>query len=357
MHYTRLELTDFRSYPHYMSDFSPGVNVIVGPNGSGKTNILEALYALSHGTSWRGRDKDMVRHETEASRVNARLSDKSSRQLELNMAEPRLQKKFILNKTSIKRLQFSQKLPVVLFDPDILRTLSGSPSRRRDYLDDLLSRTHANYSVMLHRYERALAQRNELLKSSVRDSATQWQDHLFVWDIKLAEIATYLISARLKLLELFNAQLSDYYGRIANTPTNITITYSSKVDPATYSQDMIYALQRNLSADRLRGFTSFGPHRDDISIQINGYPAADVASRGEMRSIMLAMKLIEVDTLKDIFGSQPLLLLDDVFSELDAGRRNMLVSVMKETQTIITTTDADTLSDQLQATIIRTSSN
>ncbi|HEX4662177.1 MAG TPA: DNA replication and repair protein RecF, partial [Candidatus Saccharimonadales bacterium] len=316
--------------------------------------ILEALYTLSHGTSWRGRDKDMVRHDTTTARLNARLSDKSSRQLELSTPETRLQKKFILNKTTHKRLQFSQKVPVVLFDPDILRTLSGSPSRRRDYLDDLLSRTHANYGVMLHRYERALAQRNELLKSSVRDSSQQWQDHLFVWDIKLAELATYLISARLKLIDLYNQQLSDYYGRIASTPTTLSIVYSATVDPATYSHDMIHALQRNLQADRLRGFTSFGPHRDDISVLINGYPAADVASRGELRSIMLAMKLIEVDTLKDIFGSQPLLLLDDVFSELDATRRNTLVAVMKQTQTIITTTDADTISDQLHATILRT---
>lgn len=326
-----------------MVDFSPGVNVIVGPNGSGKTNILEALYTLSSGTSWRGRDKDMIRHEAGKARLNARLNDKSSRQLELSNLDSRLQKQFTIGKSPLKRLQFSQKIPVVLFDPDILRTLSGSPTRRRDYLDDLLSRTHANYGTTARRYERALAQRNELLKTSVRDGTNQWQDQLFVWDIKLAELATYLITARLKLIDLFNRQISDYYGQIANKPTKISLRYSREINPTTYSQEMIHNLQRNLQTDRLRGFTSFGPHRDDISILIDDHPAADVASRGEMRSIMLAMKLIEVDTLKTIFGNQPLLLLDDVFSELDVTRRKKLTNIMKDTQTVITTTDADVL--------------
>lgn len=352
MHYTRLELTDFRSYPQFMVDFSPGVNVIVGPNGSGKTNILEALYTLSSGTSWRSRDKDMIRHQANKARLNARLDDKSSRQLDLIAAEARLQKQFMIDKSPTKRLQFSQKIPVVLFDPDILRTLSGSPTRRRDYLDDLLSRTHANYGTTTRRYERTLAQRNELLKNSVRDTASQWQDQLFVWDIKLAELATYMITARLKLIDLFNHQISDYYGQIANKPTKIQLTYSLKVDPTTYSQEMIHNLQRNLQIDRLRGFTSFGPHRDDINILIDGHSAADVASRGEMRSIMLAMKLIEVDTLREIFDNQPLLLLDDVFSELDATRRKKLTNVMKDTQTVITTTDADVLKLGLRRTAV-----
>jgi DNA replication and repair protein RecF len=342
MHYRSLSLHNIRSYGSFHTELSPHVNVVVGPNGSGKTNLLEALYVISTGRAYRSKDRDMLMHETMTAGIKTHLADKTVRSLQLHLKEDgRVQKQFSIHGAKKLRLTFAQKIPVALFDPDTLRMLTGSPTRRRDFMDDLLSRLQPQYSTILHRYERVLIQRNELLKNAAEGRTHSWRDQLFVWDIKLAELADYIVRGRRQLLAEMNKQLSERYSHIAQRPTELEAHYISSVHAENYQQTFLHKLESHIDHDVMRGFTSVGPHRDDLVMKINGFNASDVASRGEMRSIMLAFKLIEVELLRTTLGIAPLLLLDDVFSELDATRRKMLIKTMEDTQTVITTTDAD----------------
>lgn len=349
MQFQSLRLQDIRSYGFFETRLAPGITVIVGPNGSGKTNLLEAVYVLAHGSSFRGRDRDLVAHNKTDGAIKAVMDDLSERRLSLTLQdEHRMSKEFIIAGTKKQRLSFSQRLPVVLFDPDGLRALSGSPQRRRDFLDSILTRLTPQYGTTLHRFERSLVQRNELLKRQSSLLEDSWRDQLFVWDVKLADLAEQLVDARQNLLDHYNERISDTYSKLANSPTKIGVNYKTfGFHSGAYRQTYFAKLQHLVEHDSLRGFTSIGPHRDDFEVLIDSYPAIEVASRGEMRTIMLAFKLIETDQIKDAHSTSPLLLLDDVFSELDATRRRKLVETTTGCQTIITTTDADVVDQKI----------
>lgn len=343
MRFLSLHLQDIRSYSLFDVTLSDGVTVVAGPNGSGKTNLLEAIYVLAHGSSFRGRDRELVAYDKPYGVIKAVMEDMSERRVSLAVkADSKIAKEFTIGGSKRQRLSYSQRLPVVLFDPEGLRALSSSPARRRDFLDDVLGRLTPQYSTTLHRYERALLQRNELLKRQSTLIQTTWRDQLFVWDVKLAELAEQLVEARIRLLTHYNERLSDVYSGLADTVTKVEATYRTfHYQPASYRQTFFAKLQQSAPHDALRGFTSVGPQRDDFEMSINGHPALEVASRGEMRTIMLACKLIETKLIEETRQSAPLLLLDDVFSELDATRRQKLTSTLSNYQTIITTTDAD----------------
>jgi DNA replication and repair protein RecF len=342
MRITHLSLAQFRSYAHFSTDITDNVTVIVGPNGSGKTNLLESIYLLATGTSFRGPDRDVILHQQLQAAAKITLEGNIERSVKLQLRDDgRIAKQFSIDGTKRQRLSFAQRLPVVLFDPDSLRALSSSPARRRAFLDTMLSRLQPHYSTILHRYERTLLQRNELLKRQSTMSASDWQDQLFVWDMKLAELATKIVDYRIDLLAKCNQLLSDTYSEIAERPTTIRAHYESTTAASHYQQAILAKLQQNSKLDALRGYTSVGPHRDDFVVWINDHPAIDVASRGEMRTIMLAFKLVETKFITDTYDTQPLLLLDDVFSELDSIRRAKLIASIKNCQAIITTTDAD----------------
>ena len=356
MRITHLSLVQFRSYSHFTTDITDNVTVIVGPNGSGKTNLLESIYFLATGTSFRGRDRDVIGHNQLQAAAKMTLDDDRERSVTLQLRDDgRVGKFFSIDGTKRQRLSFAQRLPVVLFDPDSLRALSSSPARRRAFLDSILTRIQPQYSTILHRYERTLLQRNELLKKQSEFSQQAWQDQLFVWDMKLAELATKIIHYRTDLLAQCNKLLSETYSDIAEKPTVIHANYETAIAIPHYQQTILTQLQQNTRIDAIRGYTSVGPHRDDFVVWIDDHPAADVASRGEMRTIMLAFKLIETKLLKDLYDTPPLLLLDDVFSELDSIRRQKLITTIQDCQTIITTTDADIAdSSDLPHSVIQT---
>src|SRR6266496_3393345 len=172
MQFVSLRLHNVRSYQGYTTSLSPGVTVIVGANASGKTNLLEAVYVLAHGTSFRARDRDVMRDGTDSAQLKAHLSNGTERLLHMQITDDdRLSKQFTINGTKRSRLSFGQRLPVVLFDPDSLRALSSSPSRRRLFLDTILTRLQPQFGTQLRRYERALLQRNDLLKKRDRMSS------------------------------------------------------------------------------------------------------------------------------------------------------------------------------------------
>jgi DNA replication and repair protein RecF len=327
-------LQKFRSYQDQVFEFEPGVNIIVGPNASGKTNLLEALYVLSRGKSFKVRDKDLIKHKKPWARLDAD-TDSGHRTVKIKLEEDKSQKEFEINSNISKRLKKSDYLPVVLFVPSYLRLLTGPPTLRRDYLDQLITQLHPERGQDFAHYQRALLQRNSLLKQPQAD-----QDQLFVWNIKLGEYGTRINLWRNELINEINKRASKIYSEVVSCKTKIKFIYINSVSN-DYASGLNSAL--NSVKDNHTGFTSVGPHREDFRVEIDGKDSSITASRGETRTLVLTAKIIELRLLEKQTRKKPLLLLDDVFSELDGARRSALTKNIANYQSIITTTDADSV--------------
>lgn len=330
-----LRLQNFRSYSDDTFEFAPGVNIIVGPNASGKTNLLESLLVLARGNSYRVKDSELVMFDKPWARLDAHLQSGSERILKL-VHEPSISKTYDIDGKQYKRLTLAHSLPVVLFEPNHLQLLSGSPEGRRSYLDDLLEQTMSGYGSLRRQYRRTLAQRNALLKHNSH-SDTQ----LFPWNVRLSELAGQIVRHRAALVEKMNSKVTKLYKDLSHTKTETRLTYDARWAGEGYESHMLKKLESSTEIDRLRGFTSTGPHREDLVVLFDGHPASETASRGEARTLVLALKVLELEIIKEARDTTPLLLLDDVFSELDGARRKALTSYLTDYQTFITTTDAD----------------
>lgn len=344
---TRISLQDIRSFELFASDLDPKLTLILGQNGAGKTSLLEAIYFMQRGTSFRGRDRDMIRHEIERGEIKLEQSDGSVRRGSLTLtSNGKVAKSFQIGDKASARLGVKDRRPVVLFEPDELRLLSSSPQRRRDFFDGTIARLSPTYSTVLSRFARTLLQRNELLKQYDTMSHGAWESHLFAWDVKFAELAATIIKARRNFIQHSNKRLGRIYSELAGQKHDVIATYSSSEHALdTLQQTLLHKLEHAHQSDALQGYTSVGPHRDDVLVSLDDYPAAETASRGEMRTIMLAYKLLEVELQQELSGESPLILMDDVFSELDISREKQLMQALSNHQTIITATD---LRDELK---------
>ncbi len=335
MYISRLHLHQFRSHEDTLFEFDPTVTAITGPNGSGKTNILEAIYTLLMGKSFRDGDDDLITYEQDWYRIE---SDIEGVNRELRYQPSNKGKQLIIDGTSKGRFTYRQQLPVVLFEPDDLLMIHGSPGQRRKYIDELLQKLSLPYRQLLARYERVLTQRNNLLKK--RHSLNELKDNLFVWDVSLAELGSKIITMRLDIIEQINSLASEIYSEVAGKKQNLALTYIYPHQQQTESQ-IVSALACHLDDDLRRGFTTVGPHRHDIEFELESQSAKHTASRGEVRTILLSLKQIEIGLLKRTYGDAPILLLDDVFSELDPQRQSNLF-LLDSIQTIMTTTTLNT---------------
>jgi DNA replication and repair protein RecF len=240
----------------------------------------------------------------------------------------------------------------VLFEPNHLLRLSSVPDLRRTFLDDLIEQTDASFAVMRRHYRRVLAQRNALLKRNPPDLMQQ----LFVWNIRLSELAGRIVRARQGIIAACNDQLSAIYGGLAKSSTEVGLRYHTSME-GDYETALLRKLEQHVDIDVLRGYTLHGPHRDDIIVLLDGHPLQETASRGEVRSVVLALKIVELQLLEQARETRPVLLLDDVFSELDSERRKALTGYVQQYQTFITTTDADDVAKSFQnRKIVRLSS-
>lgn len=335
---TDIRLQHFRSYIDESFEFDPGVNIIVGPNASGKTNLLEALLVACVGGSYRVRDAELVEHEQPWSRLDIHTNG-GTRTVKLETPEgaTRLKKSITVDGKPYARLPLHKTIPVVLFEPNHLQLLHGSPELRREFLDNLLEQTEAGFGVLRRQYKRALAQRNALLKHEQRFADQQ----LFAWNIRLSELGGQIASRRQALIEKINQRLGELYRDLSKTDKKVEVGYLTSCAGSDYGSRLLHKLEAGTSLDYQRGFTAYGPHRDDLELILDGYTASEAASRGEIRTLLLGLKLIEMQLLEEAHGQRPLLLLDDVFSELDGGRRKALTDYLSDHQTFITTTDAD----------------
>ncbi|QQR52844.1 DNA replication/repair protein RecF [bacterium] len=339
---TRLELTNFRSYTAAIFDLHPEVTLVVGPNATGKTNLLEGLYVLAATKSFRARDRDVVHHEADFYRIVARGEMEMA--LAVSMAAGVSKK---VTHDGVKRTLAAHigRLQVTLFEPAELTMLQGPPDGRRRYLDFVLCQTDRSYLLALMQYRRVLKQRNALLDSK------QWsvppRDQLFAWNVKLAELAVDIWKKRSRFLEVINKQLPQLYQEIAGEPVPVSLEYQPSVT-GDYAANFLDELERCLDRDFAAGFTTIGPHREDFGAKFKTGQVVNVASRGEVRTVVLALKLAELEYAQAQTGVRPLLLLDDVFSELDKQRRAYLLDRLGGYQTVITTTDADAVTKEFR---------
>lgn len=334
-----IRLQHFRSYDDRTFTLDPGVTIIVGPNASGKTNLLEAVLMVARGSSYRAKDAELVQFGAPWARLDAKTPD-STRVVKIQ-AENGLKKTYEIDGQVLQRLTQQRMLPTVLFEPDHLMLLSGSPDLRRTFLDDLIEQTEPGFGAVRRHYKRVLAQRNALLKKN----PPNLQQQLFVWNLRLSELGGQIARQRHKLIEEFNQRITDLYDSLASRQNVITLEYISKFKPEAYETALLHKLEQNIELDIARGFTVYGPHRDDLGALIDGHPVQEAASRGETRTLVLALKILELQLLERMRSEKPLLLLDDVFSELDGARRQALTQFVQPYQTFITTTDADVVAD------------
>lgn len=319
-----------RSHRKFSRQLSRTVTIITGPNGSGKTSLIEAIMVALRGKSFKGGDDELLRHSAPWWRIDVQMGDEA-RTIKYQPDQPK-KKTFVIDDKSYQRLPQASRVPVVLFEPDDLRLLGGSPARRRQFVDRLATQLLPDYSKVLHRYERALLQRNRLLKNNAS------ADALFAWNISLAKYGAQIIDVRVRLIERMNEKLNRTYKTIAQKNDAVSMHYSHTVIDHT-EQKILNELELKTERDRVLGFTSVGPHRHDVMFQFNEMSASEAASRGETRTIILALKFIEVELIEDVVERRPVILLDDVLSELDDKRQLHLATKFQNHQIIMTSTN------------------
>lgn len=324
-----IKLTNFRNRQKYSLDFNEDITLIIGDNGFGKTSILEAIYILTRGKSFRATDPEIVNHKSDFYRIE--LEYKNGKKIAATYDGN--SKVFHTVDKKSRRIPKNYKYPIVLFLPSDLNLISHSPGRRREYFDRILKQLNENYGTNLSKYEKALKQRNELLKN---DQKTK--DALFSWNLILSQYGAKISSIRNECIKDFNKQLTEIYQSIAENQDEIHINY--KTDLKSFREDeYLKQLEQNFEKDSYLGHTSFGVHRDDYIFEFNHKLANGSASRGETRSIILALKFIEANQIYQKANQQPIVLLDDVFSELDTTRRKALTKNFQDNQIIITSVE------------------
>ena len=335
MRLDRLWLTDFRSYAS--AELSPapeGLTVIVGTNGEGKTNLLEAAGYLATLASFRGAPDDaLVRDGMAAAVVRAEgTRDGRSLLLEAEISRAGRNRVFV-NRQPLRRARdLLGALRVSVFAPDDLALVKGGPAERRRYLDDTLVAAHPRYDGLRGDVERILRQRTTLLKQAGGRLTPDIAATLDVWDAKLAAAGTELAASRQELVRRLDPALVKAYDQVASTAALVTAAYVP-----SWEGGLAEALVAARADDVRRGVTTVGPHRDELELRIAGLPARTHASQGEQRCLALALRLAAHDVVTDEAGSAPVLLLDDVFSELDPGRSEALMAHLPAGQALLTT--------------------
>ncbi|CAM6031698.1 unnamed protein product [Sphagnum compactum] len=261
-----IRLQNFRSYEDASFEFTDGVNIIVGPNGSGKTNLLEAVLMIASGSSYRARDMELIAFDQPWARLDSDLSSGTVRTVKL-LKEPQAEKVFDFEGKMYRRLSLQQKLPVVIFEPEHLSLLSGSPEGRRVFIDDLLEQTVPGFSATRRAYKRTLLQRNALLKQ-----ATSTASQFFPWDVRLSALGGQIVKARSSVCHTLHEELQTIYRELSHSGVQISLTYDPRWPEDRYESELLAKLTSSLQLDKDRGFSAYGPHREDVSISYDGHP-------------------------------------------------------------------------------------
>lgn len=344
MYISELILKNYRNYVSETFEFSPGINIISGANAQGKTNATEAIFYLCTGYSPRvTREKQVINHKAESALIKAIAKSLVLGDLSTAIEFSSSGKKITVNgMPASKTGELIGNINAVMFDPQQLKLVQESPEDRRRFLDIALSQINRKYFYALSQYKKILTQRNNLLKNPEREIIFET---LPVWDEQLANVALTVITARNEFIKQLKPLCEKAHFAITNEKEQLEISYEYKF---LGSDDDIKGQLKQLLYERMEkdvelGYTTVGPHRDDIKIKINGLDARIYGSQGQQRTAALSLKIGELNLFNNRFGEYPLLILDDAMSELDTTRRKCLLSMLEGVQTIITCTDAEKL--------------
>lgn len=325
---------------------SKGINVIYGDNAQGKTNILECLWLFTGGRSFRGaKESELINFDKDFSKINLTF-DSQQREQTIEIVIKNGRRQSTLN--DVKKNYISQivgSFCAVVFSPNHLTLVKNGPDERRKFIDSAICQIKPSYSSLLLKYQKILTERNALLKDIYHHR--ELMDMLEIWDERLAAEGSFIAAERIKYTEIFSQYCSEFYNGISNGKEKLEISYkmsfcdNNNVSVYDYKQAFKNKLLKSQKDDIYAGYTNFGVHRDDLSIMIDNKNARSFASQGQQRSAVLSMKLAEASVLKDKNGEQPVILLDDVLSELDVSRQDYLLNKLYDKQVFITCCEAD----------------
>ena len=350
MYVKKLTMEGFRNYKTECFTFSPETNLIYGNNAQGKTNALEAIYLFSIGKSFRTQqDRELIHFQEDQTKICV-VFENHLRENEIELVLRRDKKKQIkINGVPIQKMgELIGLFTVVLFSPDELNLTKGSPYARRRFLDIAVSQMRPKYYHILRRYNKTLEQRNNLIKKLRFTNDVSLKDTLCIWNEKLAEYGMTVITYRKKFVESLQAFSKKIHHEISGDM--FEVRYKTAFET---KEQFVEKLNASLSKEIEQGFTLYGPHRDDLEIEINGKDIKVYGSQGQHRSAVLALKLAQADMMYEDTGEYPVLLLDDIMSELDKERREYLAVKIKNKQVIITCTDVDDLPENSSTQMIR----
>lgn len=334
MEIERVKLSHFRNYESLDLTFGPHINLIYGQNAQGKTNLLESLYVCGTSRSFRVcPDREMIQKGFDSAHITMDAHDRrSSVTIDVHLKQHE-RKGIAVNKIPVKKIsELIGRVKFIVFSPDDMALIKGSPLVRRNFLNMEISQINQIYLKNLARYKHVLNQRNVLLKEIKKNSSLE--KTLDVWDEQIILYGCGIIKERTQFIERLNSIVRGQHLKLTDGKEEIQLVYESSVSEEQFA----YALKRNRRKDIEIGTTTAGPHRDDFSVFVNGENLKQYGSQGQKRTAALSIKLSEIDLIREEQGEHPVILLDDVFSELDEKRQEDLIRMIGDYQTIITCT-------------------
>jgi DNA replication and repair protein RecF len=341
MYIDKLVLKNFRNYEDEVFTFKEGINVICGMNAQGKTNCAEAVFYLCTGYSPRAtRDKQVIRYGADKAYVSGTAKTAYG---DVNVELTFYPDKKNIKINGVETLRMGELLGninSVFFNPGELKLIQESPEDRRRFIDIALSQMSKKYFYALQKYKKILSQRNSLLKDEDKDLI---RDTLPIWDVQLAKVAAVIVRDRNEFLRLLSPYAKEAHSFITDGKEILEVSagYRYEGDEKTIEGQILSDLKESVEKNIILGYTTVGPHRDDLKIKINGDDVKTYGSQGQQRTAALSLKLAELEVFNFRFNEYPVLLLDDALSELDAFRRKRVLERTKGIQTIITCTDTD----------------
>lgn len=343
MYIKKFSLKNYRNIDFLELELKNGVNIFYGENAQGKTNILEAIYVCATGRSHRTHiDKELIKFNETNAHIKAYIQSSTLDKIDIHLKKDS-KKGIAINNIPINKLgELFGTLNIVIFSPEDLNLIKSGPLERRKFIDMELCQINKVYYHNLGQYHKILKQRNSLLKKISKEN--NLKETLFVWDSQLIEYGKKIIEIRQDFINKINKISKKIHFEITNQNEELEIIYK----PSVLAEDFEKKLKKNIEKDIFYATTSYGPHKDDIIFLINNINARDFGSQGQQRTVSLSTKLAEIILIKEEKGDFPILLLDDVFSELDKSRQKYLISSINNIQVIITCTGIEDIIKNLQ---------
>lgn len=364
MRIEHLKLTNFRNYSSLELDFDDNVNIIIGDNGKGKTNILESIYVLSlTKTNRYGIEDNLIKFNEEIAKIEGIIRrDGLIKKQEVHLTKKK--KQIFINNKEMRRIRdYISNFCVISFTPEDLEIVKGSPNIRRNMINIDISQLHNNYISYLNEFNQIIKIRNEYLKKMNLDGNSDIR-YLDVVNSSMIDKALKIYEYRYDFFVKINQILPKIFKKLTNLD-NLRIKYETSIDLEDFDLEKIRKnyeskINKNFKVELMQGVTLIGPHRDDFSFDLNGIDMKNFASQGQQRLAVIALKIAEIYLYKEETGEYPVLLLDDIFSEIDTKKRNKIINfLLKDIQTIITTTDINDIEEDLvkNATVFKVNNN